>query len=587
MSNAEIAKILRNVAASYIIKDEAKFRFQIMAYQKAADTIANLSTELKDYYKENKLDELPGIGKTLKQHLVDLFKTGTAAQFEWALKDIPKSVFTLMDIPSFGPKKAYKLVTAFKLNDPKTVIEDLKKLALDNKISVLEGFGEKSQADILTAIDEFKKGAGKTTRMILPYAFEVSEKVIAYLKQIPQVTEANTLGSLRRKASTVGDIDISVASENPKIIIEHFVKYPHIDRIIEKGDMSASILVSGGRQVDLLIQPLKHYGSLLQHFTGSKNHNVHLRELALKKGLSLSEKGIKNLKTKKIAAFQDEKEFYNAIGLSWIPPELREDKGEIELAAKKSLPKLLEIADLKGDLHLHSNFPIEPSHDLGQNTIEEMIKMAEELKYEYLGFSEHNPSQNKHNKEQVYSLISRRNEYIEQIKSQTKNVRIFKMLETDILPSGELAISDKSLNLLDATIVSIHSVFSMNKNEMTKRILTALSHKKAKILAHPTGRMLNERPGYDLNWDEIFEFCQKNNKALEINSWPSRLDLSDNLIKLAINAGVKLIINSDSHSVSQMSMQKYGVFMARRGWATKNDILNALGYNKFLEWLKL
>ncbi len=585
MSNQEIAKLLKNVADSYIIKDEAKFRFQIIAYQKASDTIANLSTELRDYYLDNKLDKLPGIGKTLKEHLIELFKTGKSSQFDWAVKDIPPSVFVLTEIPTFGPKRAYKLVKELKLTSEKTVIDDLETSAKDNKISVLDGFGEKSQSDIIRAIAEFRLGKGKTTRMTLPYAFEIAQKLISYLRESPDALQVDVLGSLRRRAPTVGDIDISVASKNPKKIIEHFVKYPSIERVIEKGDISSSILVSGGRQVDLLIQPVEHYGSLLQHFTGSKNHNVHLREVALKKGLSLSEHGIKIGKSKTLKAYSDEKEFYKAVGLSWIPPELREDKGEIELALKNKLPKIIELSDLKGDLHIHSNFPIEPSHDLGENTIQEMLDKARSLNYEYLGFSEHNPSQNKHNNSQIYNLISERNEEIEQLKSVNKSIRIFKLLEIDILPNGNLAIDNKSLDLLDASIVSIHSVFSMNKDDMTKRIINGLSHPKAKILAHPTGRMLNTRPGYEIDWEKLFEFCKKNNKALEINSWPGRLDLTDNMIKLAIENKIKLIIDSDSHSTSQMDMQKYGVFMARRGWATKHDILNTLGYNEFLAWL--
>jgi DNA polymerase (family X) len=588
MSNLQIAKLLRNIAAAYIIKDENKFRFQIIAYQKAADTIANLTGELKDYYTDNRLDQLPGIGNTLKTHFIDFFKNGQVAQFDWALKDIPKSVFILMDIPSFGPKKSYRLVTEFKLNDPDTVIQDLEKIAKAGKIASLEGFGEKSQSDILRSIEEFRLGKGKTTRMTLPYAFEISEKLLAYFKNIPEVSQANVLGSLRRRAPTVGDIDMSVASDKPSAVLEHFVNYPYIERVIEKGEVSASILVSGGVQVDLLIQPPKSYGSLLQHFTGSKNHNVHLREVALRKGLSLSEYGIKKKAKEgkpKMENFSSEEQFYNAIGLQWIPPELREDQGEIEQASSNTLPKLIDLSDLKGDLHIHSSFPIEPSHDLGQSSIEEMLKRASELGYEYLGFSEHNPSQSKHTNSQIYDLISRRNEAIEHIKSSINDVRIFKMLEVDILPNGELAIDNKSLSLLNGAIVSVHSVFSMRRDEMTKRILEGLSNPKAKILAHPTGRMLNSRNGYEIDYEKIFEFCKTHNKALEINSWPGRLDLTDTAIKMAIDHGVKLVIDSDSHATAQMDMQKYGVFMARRGWATKNDILNTLEYNKFLEWL--
>ncbi len=586
MTNQEIAKLLKNVATAYTIKDENKFRFQIIAYLRAADTIGNLSGELQDYYYDNKLSQLPGIGKTLKDHFTELFKTGKVSHFDWAIKGIPESVFVLTDIPGFGPKTAFRLAHEFNLKNPESAISDLEKLAHEGKIATLEGFGEKSQADIIRSIEEFKQGKGKTTRMTLPYAFEISERIIDYLKQNPAVLQVNALGSLRRRSPTVGDIDIAVASNEPKLVLEHFVNYPSLERIIEKGDVSASILVSGGRQIDLLIQPENSYGSLLQHFTGSKNHNVHLREYALKKGLSLSEYGIKTIKTKKISIFSNEDDFYHALDLDWIPPELREDQGEIELAKQHKLPQLIELKDIKGDLHLHSNFPIEPSHDLGSDNMEAMLNKAKELNYEYVGFAEHNPSQSKHDEGAIYDLIARRNENIEHIKTSNYNVRIFKLLETDILPNGELAIGNKSLEILDGTIVSIHSLFSLNKTDMTKRVIAGLSHQKAKILAHPTGRMLNIRNGYQLDWEQIFEFCNKYRKALEINSWPGRLDLGDGLIKLALESNVPLIIDSDSHAVAQMDVQKYGVFMARRGWATKHDILNTLGYNKFAEWLK-
>jgi DNA polymerase (family 10) len=588
MSNQEIAKLLRNVAAAYIIKDERKFHFQIVAYQNAAETISSLTKELKDYYKEGRLEEIPGIGQTLMSRLQELFEKGKVSHFEWALKGIPQSVFILLDVPSFGPKKAYRLASEFKLKKPETVLDDLEKMAKANKIAPLKGFGEKSQADILRVIAEFRVGAGKTTRMTLPYAQEVADKIVSYMKTCKAVVRIEPLGSLRRQVATIGDIDLAAASKDPKAVLDHFTAYPYVERIIEKGDVSSSILTSGGKQIDLLVQPSERFGSLLQHFTGSKGHNVRLRDLALKKGLSLSEYGIKYLKEKKqsIKSFDTEEKFYGAIGLTWIPPEIRENLGEIELAEQNKLPKLIELTDVRGDLHLHSNYPIEPSHDLGKNSFEEILKEANRLGYEYVGFSEHNPSQAKHSPEKIYEILKKRDEKIEQLKSDIKNVRIFKLLETDILPNGDLAIDKKSLEILDATIVSVHSVFNLSKEDMTKRVLAGLSHPKAKILAHPTGRLLNERPGYDLDWDKVFEFCKTYNKALEINSWPDRLDLPDSIIRLAVSAGVKMVIDTDSHAVWQMTLMKYGVSMARRGWVTKNDILNTLSYNELLDWIQ-
>jgi DNA polymerase (family X) len=398
MTNKAISKLLRNVAASYSIKDEAKYRFQALAYQKAADAIENATAEVTNLAKEGKLHTLPGVGPSLQKHLEELTATGKVRHFESVMEGIPQAMFPLLDIPSFGPKKAYKLVTEFSLTEPATVIEDIETLAKTGKIASLDSFGEKSQSDILQAITEFRLGVTKNTRMVLPFASELAEKVLSYLKESPHVRNAYPLGSLRRRKETIGDIDIAVSTDDPEAVLTHFISYPYKERVIEKGDVTASILISGGRHIDLMIQPENRFGSLLQHFTGSKAHNIHLRELALKKGLSLSEYGIKKLgenNTGKrgpkgdldgVEAFDSEEKFYQALGLTWMPPEIREDTGEIELAAKNALPVLVDVTDIKGDFHLHSAFPIEPSHDMGKDTMESMIEKALSLKYHYLGF---------------------------------------------------------------------------------------------------------------------------------------------------------------------------------------------------------
>lgn len=585
MSNKQIAKLLRNVAASYTIKNEKKFRFQILAYQKAADSIENSSAEVVDLAKEGRLMEIPGIGPTIKEHLEELVKKKKVKHFNWVLKDIPKSVFPLTDIPTFGPKKAYKLTETLKLKNEKTVIEDIKKAAIEGKIAKIPGFGKKSEQDILKAIEGFKKGEGKTKRMNLPYAWEVADTMISYLRKNPAVLEAYPLGSLRRMRETIGDVDIAVSSSEPKKVIEYFVSYPYIERLIEKGDTTSSMIVSGGKQIDLMIMPPDRLGSLLQHFTGSKEHNVHLREVALKKGLSLSEYGIKEKRSKKLNKFKTEEEFYKFLEMQWIPPELREDKGEIEKALLGKLPKIVELSDIKGDLHIHSSFPIEPSHDMGKNSIEEMVKKAISLGYEYIGFSEHNPSVSKHNSREVLELIKRRNEEIDKIASKYK-ITILKLMETDILTNGSLALDEKALDLLDATLVSIHSAFSLNTKDMTKRILKGFSHPKAKILTHPTGRLINIREGYKPDFSEIFSYAKKHNKAIEINAYPTRLDLSDGMVFEATKQNIKMVIDTDAHETSQMTLMKYGVAVARRGWAAKKDVLNTLPHQEFVSWIK-
>ena len=585
MTNLDIARLLRYVAAAFIIKDEAKHRFQIMAYQRAADSIQNTTTQIKDLVKDNKLNEVSGIGESLKSHLEELVKTGKVKHWESVMKNIPDAVFPLLDVPGFGPKKAYRIVSEFKLKNPKTVIADIEKLANSGKIASLEGFGQKSQDLILQHFGEFKKGSGKLARMLLPFATEVAEKLVEYMKKSPAVIHIEPLGSLRRKVATIGDVDLAVATNNPKEVIDHFASYPYKERMIEKGPTSASLLTSGGHQVDLLTQPVEAWGSLLQHFTGSKHHNVHLRELALKKGLSLSEYGIKKVGNEKRTTYTTEEAFYNALGLAYIEPELREDTGEIEAAAHHTLPKLLELKDIKGDLHIHSNYNIEPSHDLGKDSMKDMLEHAKRLGYDYLGFSEHNPSVGKHTKAQMLSIMKKRQEYIEHIKESIKGIRVFNLLETDILANGELAIDESVFETIDAILVSIHSAFSGTTEQMTKRVLNALSHPKAKILSHPTGRLLNERTGYQLNWDKVFAFCKEHDKALEINAWPNRTDLPDTLIKEAIGHGVRMVIDTDSHASVQMDLMRYGVWNARRGWAEKKDILNTLEYNKFNDWI--
>ncbi len=587
MTNHQISKLLRNIAAAYSIKDEKKYRFQIIAYQNAADSIEHSTAELNDLFKADKLDALPGVGSIIKSYLKELFVRKKVKHFEEILRGIPKAVFPLLDVPGFGPKKAYKLVSQFKLSSSDSVITDLAGIAKSGKIAELDGFGIKSQQDILQGIEEYLRGKTKSSRMVLPYAHELSVKIVEYLKKHEAVLKAYSLGSLRRRMSTVGDIDIAVAASDPKSVLDHFTCLPGIERVIERGDKTSSILISSGKQIDLMIAPPEGFGSLLQHFTGSKAHNIHLREHALSLGLSLSEYGIKKKggPSDKIRQYATEEKFYNALNMQWIPPELREDTGEIELACEHNLPKLVEVKDIKGDFHLHSSYPIEPSHDLGQNSMEEIIETARELKYAYLGFSEHNPSISKHTKEQVNEILKKRLNFIEQLKSKYKKyIRIFSLLEIDILPSGALAIEDKNLELLDGAIVSIHSVFDMDRASMTKRVIKGLSHPKAKILAHPTGRLLNQRLGIDLDWEQIFDFCKQQNKALEINAWPYRLDLPDSLVRKAVEKGIALIINTDSHAVSQMNLMEYGVSVARRGWATASDILNTKSYNEVKDW---
>ena len=559
--NLEIAELLRDVAASYQLQSEKDNRFKIIAYERAADAVEHASSELKDLWDEGKLKDVPGVGEAIAEHLDELFKTGHVKHFEDLMKDYPKIMFRLLKIQGIGPKTAYKLVSEGKI--PKEVKEELKE------------------------VEE------NPTRHLLPYAWERASEVIDWLKRIKEAKRVDPLGSLRRKASTIGDIDIAVATDNPETVINHFVKFPKLTKILEKGEKTASILLPGDVQVDLMVQPSKSYGSLLQHFTGSKHHNIALREYAIKKEFSLSEYGIKAADSvqrtgNRLKTFKTEEELYNFLGLAWIPPELREDTGELEASKENKLPKLVEPSEIKGDLQIHSSFDIETSHDLGISSMEEIVKQGDRLKYEYLAFTEHNPSKSRHNEKEILDLLKKKKEKVEHLNYSLVNSvksgvrKVFNSLEIDILPDGSYPIPLKGFDYLDFALVSIHSSFNLSRDQMTQRVIKALSwNPKALIFAHPTARLLNEREGVELDWPKIFDFCLRSNKWIEINADPMRLDLPDFLVREAVKAGVKLTLGTDSHNKEMMKNMIYGVSVARRGWCETKDVINTKTLKEF------
>ncbi len=579
-SNHEISKILREIAAAYSVKNEPIFK--IRAYENAADSIENASVEIRDLWETDDLASIPGVGKTLEGHLNELFKTGKVKHFNEVKKSMPEGMFELLNINGLGPKSAFKLASSLGIKS----IKELEEVAKTGIIKKIPTFGEKSEQEILSAIEEYK---GKSNRYLLPFIFTVSQRIISYMKQIKECEEVEPLGSLRRMVATVGDIDIGVASSNPKEVISHFTKFPEISRILAAGSTAASAILNNGVQVDIKVQPKEAFGALLQHFTGSKNHNIKLRELALSQGMSLSEYGIKE--NSKLLKFSSETDFYKYIGLEYIEPELRENSGEIEAALRSAqgkpngLPKLVKLEELKGDLHLHSSYPIEPSHDLGVNDFSEIIKKAKELNYEYIGFSDHSPGFSTHTKKNIIELIKKRKSVIEQIKDSDKSIRILNLLEIDILSNGELSVPLEGLKLLDGAIAGIHSSHKQNKKEITKRLLTACNSKYVKIISHPTGRLLEKRESYEADWNVVFKECLKTGTILEINAWPTRLDLPDTLVRKAVDLGIKLIINSDAHEISQMDHMKFGVAVARRGWATRKDIVNTMPWLEFSRYI--
>ncbi len=581
-TNTEIAEILRSVAASYQIENEGKNKFRIIAYNKAADAVEHATSELKDMWDEEKLAEVPGIGASISEHLDELFTKGHSTHFDEVIGKYPKAIYELMKVPGIGPKKAYKVVTAFSVSD-KDPIEAVLKLAQVGKIRDLDSFGVESEADIVQRITEYK--AKPEERALLSTAYEIAQSVVAWMEGCKACEKIEPLGSLRRRASTVGDIDIAVATNDPEAVLTHFTQYPGSARVIEKGDHSSSLLVPGNIQVDLMVQPPQAFGALLQHFTGSKHHNIALRELALKKGLSLSEYGIKKVgeEDDKKVPYKTEESFYKALGLAWIPPELREDTEEIEAAKNGTLPNLVELSDVKGDLQMHSSYDIETSHDVGASSMMELVEYANSLHYEYIAVTEHNPSQKGHTAAQTTGILQKKRAYVDELnysiakKKDFSVQKVFNSLEIDILPSGALPVSDEGMDTLDFALVSIHSSFAQSKSDMTKRVLAALAHPKAQIFAHPTARLLNKRESIELDWEKIFDYCVKNNKWVEINADPHRLDLPDMLVREAVKRGVKLTLGTDAHTKESLSNMQYGVSVARRGWATKKDIINSYG----------
>lgn len=573
-SNKDIAKILREISAAYQAKGEN--RFKIVAYENAATGVEHATSELKDLWDEGKLDTVPGLGKSIQEHLNELFKTGQVKHFEAVKKDLPEGMFALLDVVGLGPKSAYKLAKDLHLKD----VEDLEKAASSGQIRDLPGFGAKSEQEILTAIGELKNKKGD--RYKLTEAFPIADRILKYLKSHKDCQRAEPLGSLRRMVATVGDIDIAVASKNPELIIEHFKKFKEISRILDAGPRKAAVLLKNGMHVDLIAQPTDAFGALLQHFTGSKNHNVALREYALKKGYSVSDYGIKV--KGKIKKFTTEENFYNFLGIDYIEPELREDTGEIQAGLNHKLPKIVNLNDIKGDIHLHSSYLIEPSHDLGENSFKEIILKAKSLGYSYVGLSDHSPGFSTHSQKQIVDLVKRRCENIEQLKNSSKEMGILNLLEIDILTNGELSVPEEALKLLDGSIAGIHSSHKQDKKTITKRLLAAINSPYVQVISHPTGRLLLERESYEADWPAVFEACKKTKTLLEINSWPSRLDLPDTLVKEAIKYGVKFVINTDAHEIGQMDNMIYGVSVARRGWATCDDVVNTLSFQEFKRW---
>jgi len=571
-SNEELLTILKEVLAAMEVKQASFFR--IRAYQNVIAAIEDLTISVYDLWKQNRLAEVSGIGGTLTQHLENLFTKGKVKDFDAVKEGLPEGMFALLGLRGIGAKKAFKLATVFQLEDREGALEHLKRAAENGKIREIEGFGEKSEKVILETLNEQRLNKNSKERMLLNKASQIATRITEYLLLCEDVVSVEVLGSLRRREPTVGDLDIAVATTNPKAVVAHFIAFPEVAVITAKGESRAAVVLSNDVQVDIRVCTTEALGAMTQYFTGSKSHNIALRNYALDKGLSLSEYGIK--KADKLHEFKDETEFYNFIGLDYIPPELRQGKDEVLLASKHTLPVLVTLADIKGDLHMHT------TDSDGEESLAVMVESALKKGYEYIAITDHNPSIKTHGSFNLLSIIETKRRAIEHINSSFGDVRVLYGYEIDILKSGELALPNSILAKLDFAIASLHTALDDSREQVTQRMLNAIRNPYIKFIGHPSGRLLTKRPPCDLDWEQILKAVKEEGKILEINAHPQRLDLAEDLVYEARKMGIKFIINTDAHSLSDLENMHYGVDVAKRGWCTKDDILNTKPSAQFL-----
>lgn len=580
MKNREIAELFYEAAD---ILEYQQVEWKPRAYRRAAQMIENLEEDIgKLYEREGKkgLTEIPGVGVSIADHIVEYLKTGKVEKFEKLKGKTPSGTTELMEIRGLGAKRIKKLADALGI----VTILDLKKAIGAHKLRKLEDFGEKSEENLARAIEQYEKSHA---RMALGKALPLAEEIISALKAECKSTASKVdlskiiyTGSLRRLKETIGDIDILAEAEKEEAlkIMNAFVSLPEVEQIILKGSTKSSVILGEGTAIDLRVVPPESYGAALQYFTGSKEHNIELRNIAIRAGYKLSEYGLYLKKSGKQIAGKNEEEIYEKLGLAYIPPELRENRGELKAAAKNTLPKLIEAGDLRGDLHMHTNY------SEGRESLETMIERAEALGYEYIAVTDHSHSQRIASGMEIETLKTQLKE-IEKL-SKRFRIKILKGSEVEILKDGRLDYPDEVLKELDIVVGAVHSGFSASEREMTGRIITALENRHLDILAHPSGRLLGKREAYAVNFGKVFEAAAANGKVMEINSQPLRLDLNDELILRAKDYDLKFCISTDSHSISDLASMRYGLGQARRGWLEKEDIVNTYPYPKLKEVFK-
>jgi DNA polymerase (family 10) len=569
MRNQEISMIFNEIADLLEIKGENPFR--IRAYRKAAQNIEGLPKSVKDIPKDELL-KIPGIGQDLAGKIEEYLKTGKMQIHEELRHEIPEGLLTLLSVPGLGPKTAKLLYEKLKVK----VIDDLERLASEHKLAGLPGIKKKTEDNILKGIQMLKRGKERRPiGRVLPIANDILE----HLKQKSPVEKIDLAGSLRRWKDTIKDIDILVASDNPKEVMHAFIHLPHVKEVLMHGPTKSSVIIHEDLQVDLRVVEKECYGAALAYFTGSKAHNIRLREMAMKKGMKINEYGIFREHDDKKIGGQNEEDIYMLLGLPYIPPELREDQGEIEAALEGRLPELVEIGDIKGDLHVHSKWSD------GSHTFEELIEAARDYGYSYIAITDHSKGLGIARGLTGERLLEQKRE-IDAINKNLKEFMILHGVEVDIKSDGSLDIGNDVLKELDIVIASIHSGFKQPKKQLTYRFVSAMKNPYVSIIAHPTGRLIGERDAYDVDMDEILDVAKKTGTAIEINAYPLRLDINDTYAKMAKEMGIPIVIATDTHIINQYDYIRYGVSIARRGWLEKKDVLNTLNVDRLLKRLK-
>ncbi len=587
MDNKEIAQILEEIAEFLEIKGENPFK--VRAFSNGARVIDSLSEDLAELAAGGKLREIKGIGAGLSEVIESLIKTGKSKYYEDLRKSFPEGFLELLNIPSVGPKRAKVLYEKLGIKN----VAELEYACQENRLVSLDGFGEKSQSKILEAIKHHNKTKGY---FLISQATVESEKFVAYLKRRKEISRIEVGGSLRRRKEVVHDIDILVSTKQAAPVHEAFATYPEVDQVLAKGETKSSVILKCGLQVDLRTVAEKEFPYALYYFTGSKEHNVAVRTMAKRAGLKINEYGIFSTKQTggsasllggrgpRLVTCKDEADIFKTLKLAYVPPELRENSGEIEAAkvgatGQSSLPKLIEEKDIRGVFHVHTT-----ASD-GIHSLEEMVSAAGRLGYEYIGISDHSKSAPYANGLSEERVKRQRNE-IEKLQKKMKGIRIFHGIESDILADGSLDYSDKVLSEFDFVIGSVHSRFTMSEKEMTVRICRAMSNPYMTFLGHSTGRLLLGRAGYDLDYEAVFETAKKHNVIIELNAHPSRLDLDWRHHRAAKAKGLRLSINPDAHGMEGLKDVRFGVGIARKGWMEKRDILNTLSAKEIESFLK-